>query len=348
MTEKKRNIAVGITVLVALCGLGYMVILFGQMPVFAHTGYLLRITYPQTGGVALGNDVRLNGLRIGTVTDIRFLDDPRKGVAVECRINRDTRIPRNVEASIGTQGIGGGGFVTLTTTSDQGPVAWLPRDGSANLSGKLPMGGFLGAELSSKLEKVADGLDTLTGNLNRTLFPGEAAATMPSTASAPSTGLGGTLARLDRVLEGLADITSEPANRQNIKESLANLRAATESGAKAMEDLRQFAGEARASLKNVDEGVGEIRQLAIDTRNNVDSLAAKLIEDADKLGRLFAQLDEAAAKLNSGEGSAGKFLNDPQLYNQILESTRQLTRTLTDLQTTLTVWRTEGVKMRLK
>ena len=71
MTERARNIAVGATAVVALCGVGYMILLFGDTPVFARTGYYITIDLPGTGTIDKGADVRMNGIRIGAVTKVR-------------------------------------------------------------------------------------------------------------------------------------------------------------------------------------------------------------------------------------------------------------------------------------
>ena len=56
----------------------------------------------------------------------------------------------------------------------------------------------------------------------------------------------------------------------------------------------------------------------------------------------------ALVEMSRNPDFLAKFLDDPQLYNNLLESTSQLARTLSELQTTIKVWRQEGVRMRLR
>ena len=72
------------------------------------------------------------------------------------------------------------------------------------------------------------------------------------------------------------------------------------------------------------------------------------MDDADKLGDLLTTLDKVAAKVSEGEGTAGKLLNDPQLYNDLVESARQLARTLEELQATVKAWREDGLRLKLR
>lgn len=349
MTEYKRNVAVGMTVLLALCGLGYMILRFGEIPAFARPGYRLRIDLPRTGGVIEGADVRLNGKRIGTVARIEFQADLRMGVRLECSIDRRIRIPRDVHVTVGSQGFGGASvqIATGAPAPGQPEPGWLPTDDSAALTGVLPTGGLLGSRIEERLDKIADGFESfrrLADNLNHLLAP---APETGATDAGAGSGLAQTLEKLNKVLDSFHDVTGDQDTRANFKATLADLKTATERGAEAMKELRQFAADARVSLRNVNEGATAVKDVARVASQRIDRLAEKLLEDADKLGRLLSTLNETTGKIADGEGSAAKFINDPHLYNNLLESTRQLARTLGELQSALKTWKTEGVKVNV-
>jgi len=315
MTERRRNLAVGVTVLVALCALGYMVLLFGRVPSFARGGYKLTIDFPSAANLHVGSDVHLNGIPIGRVTNVRLRTDPRAGVQVTCRIDRGASIPDDCRVAIAHRGLGGTAYVTIT---------------------------------ADQLDRIAEGFGSfarLAENLNRLIAPPAADSDAPPVA-APA--LGETLNKLNRVLDGLNVITAEADNQQNIHDALTNLRRLTERGVETMDQLAQFAAEARQSLRGVDAGVAAATDLARRTQQHVDTLAARLVADADQLGRLLASLNRAAAKIEAGDGTAAKLLNDPKLYNNLLESTGQLARTLAEMQAVVKVWREGGLRVRLK
>ncbi len=340
MSEKKRNVAVGVTVLVALAGLAFMIILFGEVPAFARSGYQVRIDFPRGGNVINGADVRLNGKRIGTVGSIEFRKDVRLGVTFDCRIDRDVRIPDDVTARIATRGLAGGAYVSLETAPRWSGAAagWLATDGSARLPGELPPDGLMTPEIKATLDKIAVGFEAFTqlaDNLNKVVEP-----LLPTTGPSGG-GVHGAVARLNRVLAGLEAIVGDEANRKNIKDTLA--------------DWRQFVIDARKSLRGIDEATGAakgaaeaVKGAAETTGQQVDALAKKLIDDADRLGKLFATLERVAAKIDSGEGTAGKVLNDPRLYNELLESARRLSSTLDELESTIRLWRESGFPVKLK
>jgi phospholipid/cholesterol/gamma-HCH transport system substrate-binding protein len=345
MTERTRNVVVGLTALIALCGLGYMVLLFGDTPVFARRGYYVSIDFPETGTIDKGADVRLNGIRVGTVTKVRLQDDPRQGVSLRCRIQRDVRIPTDVTATVGRRGLGGGGYVRLTAkaAAEPGAPSWVADDGSATLTGIDRGGGLLGPEFATQLDAIAEGFrafsrlaDTLTQVLET-----------PDSAE-PVEGLAGTIQRFNRVLDGIRTIVDDPDNQSNLGASLANFRKATEAGIDAMDELSQFARQARQSLEGVDRSTEAITETALAAHQRMDEVAARLITDAEQLGRLLTTLNQAATKLSDGAGTAGRLLNDPALYNNLLESAETLAKTLAELQATIKLWRSEGVKLKLK
>ncbi|NLF29994.1 MAG: MCE family protein [Planctomycetes bacterium] len=344
MTERTRNIAVGVTALGAMVGLAYMVLLFGDLPAFARRGYLLTLRFTQIGSLERGSEVRLNGIRIGTITDVALRDDPREGVNVRCRIERGVRIPADAVASIGRRGLGGGGYIQLTATGPAaGPVAWLATDDSARLQGAPETGGLLGPEFATQLDAVAEGFaafSRLADTLNAVL-------TTPDHTDPPAEGLAGTIQRLNSALDGLGQIANNPDNQANLAATLDNLRRTSGEAAAAVERFTAMVEQGRQTLLTIDSGASGASDAVGRVGQRADELAARLIDDADQLGRLLARLNQAAGRLDGDDSTAGRFLTDPALYNNLLESTDALNRTLVELQAMLTQWRTEGLKMKL-
>ena len=58
------------------------------------------------------------------------------------------------------------------------------------------------------------------------------------------------------------------------------------------------------------------------------------------------QMDAILTRLNSGEGTIGRLLNDPQLYNDMSDAAQRLTLTLRDLQTLVRKVKEEGLELK--
>ncbi len=331
MTEYKRNIAVGLTAIIALAGLAYMIMLFGGTTFLGRGGYALRVYFPEAGALDVGSDVRLNGIRVGRVSHVRLRDDPRDGVVIESRIDEDRRIPANASAAITRTGLGAGGYLRLTTGGESANGQWLATDGSALLQGGVDAGGgLLGPQVMSRLDAITDAFDAfrkLAENLDRMIGA-------PATVEGPATGLGATISRVDNLLDSLDDIAGDAANQGNIRKTLAHMAKATAEATIAMTEVQQFAKAITKTSQSAEEQIGH--------------LAVRLIDGSERLAVLFTTLNAAATALNTEEGSAGKLLNDPALYNNLLESAEMLNQTLAELQATIGQWRDAGVKIDLK
>lgn len=82
--------------------------------------------------------------------------------------------------------------------------------------------------------------------------------------------------------------------------------------------------------------------------NNVNDLTRKLLTTAEKLSSALDSVNRTATKIESGEGSAGKFINDPKLYNNLLEASQQLSQSLKELRQLVSQWKEKGVGIKLK
>ena len=75
-------------------------------------GYEISASFLKVGGLTDGSDVRLNGIKIGTVSDLS-LDNETFDAVVTMSIRSDVKLPVDSIASIGSSGIIGGKFVAI-------------------------------------------------------------------------------------------------------------------------------------------------------------------------------------------------------------------------------------------
>lgn len=336
MTDRIRNIAVGLTVIVALSLLGTLIVIFTGVPQLLQTGYVISMRFPATYDVADGDDVHLHGMRVGKVVSVDFTDpaDPAKGVTFAARINREVRLPANTQAVVFTRGLVGKGYLDLVLEGpppidpQTGRLAYLPNDGTAVLEGTHRGDGMFPPELSEAARDVADLARTLKDALAPAPPAGEGE---PTTGPAvPATGLRGTLDRLNRTLDALHAVLGSEQNQENIEATLARLADAAGKTTEAMEAFREFAVQARESGAKVND------------------LADKLMQDADDISRLMVTLEQAVRKVESGKGTLGKMVNDPQLYEAMVTATDQLTDVLIEARQLIETWRQAGMELKLK
>ncbi len=360
MKEYTRNIIVGLTVLTGLAVLAVMILLFAGMPSLFRGGYTLRMSFPTTAEVREGDPVHLAGIQIGEVLSIGFADnDPRRGVCMTARIDAGVRVPGNVNAYIYNRGLAGGAYVELKSDGEYRVDArtgramqFLPRDYAEPIQGYVRTG-LVPDEFTQAMGSVArlaETIDKLIAPAGPAVEPASqpatGAATAPAGEAAPN--LRTILQRLNGALAGMEDTFGDPENRKNLKTALANLAKASEQTAAAMDSIKTFAAEATKTAQAGQKTVAAATTTIARTGEGIDRIALKLVEDADKLGTLLTTLNNVARKLEKGEGSAGKVLNDPELYNSLLGAARELNTLLKELQGLAREWKEKGMGVKLK
>ena len=80
--------------------------------VYSVPGYQITASFGKVGGLAVGSDVRISGVKVGTVTS-RALDPRNYEAIVTMRIDKDVKLPEDTIASITSEGPLGGRYVRL-------------------------------------------------------------------------------------------------------------------------------------------------------------------------------------------------------------------------------------------
>jgi len=111
MAAQNTEIAVGGVVLAAALGFG---IYMGQATGFASgaSGYDLTASFRSIEGVTVGTDVRLAGVKIGTVTDISLNPQTFRADA-HLTVQDDIQLPDDTAVVISSEGLLGGNFVEI-------------------------------------------------------------------------------------------------------------------------------------------------------------------------------------------------------------------------------------------
>ena len=82
------------------------------------SGYHIEARFFKIGGLSTGSDVRVNGIKVGTVTNA-FLDTKTFDAVIQMSIMPEVKLPTDTIASIGSEGILGGTYVRITPGSNE-------------------------------------------------------------------------------------------------------------------------------------------------------------------------------------------------------------------------------------
>ncbi|HYF09156.1 MAG TPA: outer membrane lipid asymmetry maintenance protein MlaD [Acetobacteraceae bacterium] len=106
------EIAVGAAVLLVAAGFLLFAVTSSGRTVVSRDGLMLRAKFERIDGINVGSDVRIAGVRVGSVVEARI--EPETFLAVvTLRVDGGLRLPTDTSAEITSEGLLGGRFVAL-------------------------------------------------------------------------------------------------------------------------------------------------------------------------------------------------------------------------------------------
>lgn len=98
--------------------LGFLVYAVSHSGQTTTAGYTLQARFERIDGLAIGSDVRIAGVKIGTVTDARI--DPKDFIAiVSMSVRPDIQLPKDTSAEITSESLLGGKYLSLSPGGDE-------------------------------------------------------------------------------------------------------------------------------------------------------------------------------------------------------------------------------------
>jgi phospholipid/cholesterol/gamma-HCH transport system substrate-binding protein len=97
-------------------------------------GYTLTANFPMVDGVKTGTDVRLNGVKVGSVSGLNLITDAGPNeflVKVSMSVRPDVRLPTDTMAMIASESLLGGKYMSLEPGIDE---EMIKTDGSGRIT----------------------------------------------------------------------------------------------------------------------------------------------------------------------------------------------------------------------
>ncbi len=347
MTERSRNVAVGLTGLVALVMAAVILSLFGWVPFWLEEGYTIEAVFTNSMGLTPGSRVRLAGIDVGrvdrvTLQEIDSGDSKTQGVVVMALINTGTQIPQGSSARVEATLLGTSPALALdpprVKLDEQ--FTYLPTDGTAKLQGQM---GGLTSDIQGAVSRIEGRFDQVIGdfhslaaeyakvgqNFNQLLEP-------RTPASVDSGEKGGNLstivARTDQRLREMEASIKAVQGWLDDAELRANIKTTLANSAKISEKLSTTADQAATMVTS--------------TQGQIDKLTKRYIAVADDLSAAVGSMQKLVDATRTGDGTAGKLIQDPALYNNLNDSAVRLKEALTELKLLVEKMKKEGLPLQ--
>jgi len=346
--QKDKSIRVGLLVAIALAVLMIFLFFIGsEQKIFARKNEY-EVRFDTVAGLAEGNPVRISGVTVGVVKDIQLPRDPKaRDVHISLMVDRKyaERIRGDSRARLKKLGLlAGDNYIDITPGSPRfdalEPGSVIPAQRQTNVDQLISSGEDLVdnfVQISYSLKNVLARIDRGEGVLGELTTAPETKQRMTDTVL---TTLNKTNALLSHIESGKGVVGKLVYDDKYAEELTASLSSSAQSLAsitgRVQHDLDAGNGALPALLSD-PEGKKKVYDLVENLRITSANLAAfsaslkegqglvpRLLNDKpygdqalNEFQQLITQLDEAVKKINTGEGTAGKIINDPTLYESV-------------------------------
>ena len=143
-----------------------------------------------------------------------------------------------------------------------------------------------------------------------------------------------------QVLDNVNSLVGDPKLRENIQVALANIRQASETINKLGGKFDKIADDASATM-------GDVRTTVTKAGTNLDTISKQVSDRLQQISVMLDHFQSISAKIDEGKGTAGALVNDPKLYQALVDSSLQLNATIADLKRLVEQWEQEGLHFKL-
>lgn len=341
----RRRFRVGIVVLVALVFVMIGVFMVGKRANLFKAKWPYQTHFDSASGLVAGNPVRLNGVTVGNVLAVNLSPDPAdRTVRVVYDVDRRVapRLRTGTRASIKTIGLLGDKYVELeggTADEPEVPINGLiPAAPGAGLEKLLEGGGDLLTDLSGiarSLKNILGRTEEGKGFLGALTSDSQEGARLGNSLQATLASLNAIMRKVETGNGLLGKLLIDEKYGRETGDSLRNaIRSVNNVFGTIEQQMRENRGALPALLgdpegkKKVYALVDDLGAAAASLGKVTDDLARGngalpvLLRD-ERFGKEFTKnlrsfsqrLDSIGRKLDEGQGTAGKLINDPAIFD---------------------------------
>ncbi len=331
------RLRVGIMAIVALIILGVLIVLLSGSNGFFKKEVVLYTYFNNSGAIAKGSPVRLNGILIGQVTAVDLTGSTDPGRIVKLTLEIDSsflpQIPEDSKAETAQLNLLGTKYVDVAKGKSPKPIQPGAEIKSAETpgledwmkQGNVLIGGM--QDILTRVNAMLGDIQSGKGSIGKVLYSDDLYNQVMSITKqiqkltetfnsdrgigkfinddALYTDIRGTIARINNLVDGveqgqgtLGKFVKDPGMYDDARGLIADFRKSTATLQQLLEDLQAGKGTAGKLLKS-------------------DELA-------NELKGTMTRVDAILEKINNGQGSLGQLMNNPSLYENLDGATREM------------------------
>jgi phospholipid/cholesterol/gamma-HCH transport system substrate-binding protein len=282
----KNEVKIGVTVLLAIIVAVVGFRFMRDVPIFRQTLEVSAV-FERGDGINRGSLVNMKGVKVGSVSRVQLTQDNQ--VRITMQLNEDLKIPENSVANLTSLGIVEGKSIVIVLGDSENNVEYGGEIEGNYVEGVAEVLGSKGEQLAGDVSESLSELNSFLRQLNSTL---------------------------------------DDDTRMTVDQTLRNADSAMKT---ISETLTQNQQEIDSAISAASKTMMQLDTLTTNNRPRVDSLMVSLEENINELSKVRIQLEEASTslndildKINRGEGTVGKLVNDPSLYENMDQLSKEL------------------------
>lgn len=300
MVKLSKEAKVGILVTGAIAALLWGMNYLKGVDVFSGQNKYYAI-YSQVDGLTSSSAVILNGVKIGQIQKVEFINDNSGRILTTLIVNNDVFVGKNSIARIASSDLLGGKVVNIVLDTLSLPAVdgdTLKSEVQSALSDQI-------MPIKDKAESLMLSLDSLATSLKGVFNP------------QTQKNLNSSFANLDKTLSNIENATASldklvSTDDSKLRKMINNLESIT------------------SNIKNNNEALsGALQNISTITDSLAKSNLASTINNANLTLKETASIMD---KINKGEGTMGMLINNDSLYNALEKSAVDLDNLLVDLK----------------
>jgi len=288
-----------------------MILKFGELPVLVShlRSYEVYVQFPEAPGVEENTPVRLAGYQVGRV------------IAVEPpRLMPDMVTGKEYHHTIVVLGIEN----RFSNIPADVRVRLMKRGlGSSYIQMDYDPNAFE-KETGTETKFLQDGAMVAgTTGMTSEFFPEESQQNLDRL-----------IVSLNSLINNADKIVGDMSNQNNIKEALANLNEATKQAGETLKELEKLSASGSQAVAAANE--------------NIENVSDAFVNTSFELSQAISEIRKMLQNVNQGQGSAGKFIYDASLYENLRDATEELQLAMNELKALMQQSRQTGIPLRLK
>lgn len=313
MQSRLRDFLVGLSSIVALVGFSALLLLFGELATLMQSRYPLVVRANSSAGLRVGSQVTVNGVVVGSVTRITLEpEDPAHPVRILAMIDEQISIPLAAKPGVGISLLGGGQRMDLVLPVDLRSDALMADRTTAS-------------ELYGNFETLADMLKKFEPALES---------------------LGSALAKVETLFEKTGATLDRAGGA--IEKAGSAFDQAKSTLAKAEEWLadEQFREDLRNTMFNARQATAAIGRILEGVERDIPRMMSSLTTASDQLSGSLNQVNDLMRQAREGNGTVGRLMSNPDLYNSLNDAAQRLSSVLRQAQLLIEKVKQEGLDVK--